>query len=213
MGDTIETFVARLQTEGVEAGKKEAGKISQAAQAQAEQVLKQAQAEAEKIIAQADERAKSILDKSQTELKLAARDTLLRLRDAIKRCLEAVLSAALTQQLSDEGFLRELLHGLIVQYAQADLEGRPTIEIRVAPETQRKLLDWTLQEISHGAPGGKHVPVDLKGTLSQAGFEYSLSGGTVEVTVESVAAVLKELISAELRRLLDEATAGEGKQG
>ena len=54
--------------------------------------------------------------------------------------------------------------------------------------------------------------IDLAGTLRQAGFEYNAGGATIEVTLESVVAVLSEMFSPRLREILATATAKEGSQ-
>ena len=49
--DTIESFVAKLQKEGVEAGQAEAQKISDQAEEKARQIIAEAEQKAEKIVA------------------------------------------------------------------------------------------------------------------------------------------------------------------
>ena len=45
-----------------------------------------------------------------------------------------------------------------------------------------------------------------RGTLEKAGFEYSIEGSTVEVSVDSVTALLAEMIDPELRKILERVT-------
>jgi len=206
MPDTIEAFVSRLQTEGLEQGKQAAEKICQDAQAQAQNIVKQAQDQASRIIQDAENQANAIVARGKTELDLAARDTLLKLRDALSRVIEATLRRAVNERLEDADFLKNILHELILSYAKADIEG-DTLEIHVSEQTRKQLLDWVINEIAEKV--SDKMSIDLKSSLHQAGFEYSITGSTVEVTVESVTAALKSLVGPELRDVLDNALAQE----
>ena len=78
MAESLEAFVKKLQTEGVDAGKQAAEKIKKRAEHEAEKILVNAEKEAEKIIAEAKNSAEKELSRAQTELELAVRDTILK---------------------------------------------------------------------------------------------------------------------------------------
>ena len=210
MADSIETFVAKLQTEGVQAGQDAAEKIKADADAQAQQIISKAQADAEKIIADAKSQADATLAKSQGELALAARDAVLRLQETLNRALRAVLAGPVNDQLSQSDFIRSLLPDIILQYARADSEQAKDIKINVSPDHQRQLADWAINEL-HKAAQTDAGHFDLQGTLAQAGFEYKTAAGTVEVTVNSVVETLAEMVVPELRKLLDRAISDSDK--
>ncbi len=207
MPETIESFVAKLQADGVQAGQDQAEKIKADAQAEADRILEEARQQAEKIKADAQAEADSVLQRSQTDLKLAARDATMKLRDALQRCLQAVLAQSSEQALSDVKFLGQTLHHIISSYAEADIEGDETIRINVPEDTRQKLIDWAIAEIGRERIEHEHgaLSIDLKGTLRQAGFEYNVTGATVEVTVDSVVEMLSEMVSPRLREVIDEA--------
>lgn len=206
MAESIESFVAKLQTEGVEAGERQAGKLRAEAESQARKVLNEAKAEAEKIVADAQAEAKQVGERAGTELALAARDAVLRLRESLTAALQAVLAAGVEERLADEDFLTEALHELICLYAQADVEGVGTITINVSPELRDKIVHWALEEVAAAAK--ERTPhLDLKGSLASAGFEYNISGATVEVTVESVVEVVSGLVGSKLAELVEKAVA------
>lgn len=202
MAETIETFVAKLQTEGVEAGRQEAKKLVAEAQRQAQQILQDATEQAEKNLAEAKAKAEADTEKAQADLRLAARDTVLRLRDTLSGLVATVLARATQEALSDGKFLRQLIHDLVLEYAKADREGRHVAQITVQPETRSQLADWILHEVAHKDGVGA---VDLKGVLREAGFEYKTDGATVEVTTASVTAALQDLVGPALRQMLEEA--------
>jgi len=202
MAESIEAFVAKLQTEGVEAGRREAEKMRAEAQAEAERILEDAKQKAEKILTDAEAKSKAEAEKTQAELRLAARDTVLRLRDTLSNLVGTVLNHAADEALSDDNFLRQLIHDVVLEYAKADREGKQT-QIAVQPKTRKQLADWVLHEMAQKEGVGE---VNLKETLLEAGFEYKTDGGTVEVTTASVAAALKELVGNAVKEML-EATA------
>jgi len=212
MADTIESFVAKLQAEGVQAGQDKAKQLEDQARERAEKIDQQAQQKADKIISEANDEAKNILQRARTELELAARDAVLRLRAKLTDALDAVLTRKVSQQIQDPQFLGQLLHDLVVQYAQADSAHKGRIEINVSSETRQELADWALAEMSATKADGGMV-VDLKGNLARAGFEYSLGGATVEVTVESVVELLSGMVADALGQTLRKAVAqGAGDQ-
>lgn len=209
MPETIESFVAKLQSEGVEAGRREAARIREAANQEAEQILKQARAEGERLIADAGREAESILTRGRTELELAARDVVLSLRDALNRVLESVLAHAAREALSDPDLVRHLLSSLVVKYAEADIKGGDMMRIDLEPEMKQKVVAWAMAEIGRLHREDARFSLDLQGRLKQAGFTYEVAGGTVEVTESAAAERLMELVGPYLQQTIDNALSGK----
>lgn len=199
MAETIETFVAKLQAEGVETGRQEAHRIKAEAEQQAQQVLQQARREAEKLIADAKGKADETAARARTELALASRDAVLRLQEALGRAVSSILSAGVKQHLEDAAFLGSLLHDLVASYVKCDFEHKEVLKIDVPADMRQKLIDWAMREIGQERVEKVRPMIDLKGTLRDAGFEYTLRGSTVEVTRESVVETLMELVGPALR--------------
>ena len=198
MVQTIEAFVNRLQADGVEAGQAEAEKIRAQAEQQAQTRLAEAAEEARRIVAQAQADGETIRERAETELKLAARDTVVRLQEALSRVLQAVLVDAVRGKLEDEDFLGGLIRDVVQRYVEADAAGSGSIAVHVSEEMRQRLLSGTVAALRPDAPEAK--PIDLRGTLAEAGFAYEIAGGTVEVTVDSVVEVLSEMVGTELRK-------------
>ena len=210
MADTIESFVAKLQSEGVDAGNQEAEKIRAEADRHAEQTRAQATQEAERLVEEAKAQAEALLERAKNELSLAARDAATKLRDALNKGLQAILRHGAQAVLEDVDFLSKLLHDLVVVYARAEHDSTTVATINVQAETREKLTQWALKELKTRAEDA-NLTIDLKGSLDQAGFEYRLEGATVEVTLDSVVEVLSEMVGAQLREILDEAMTGQEK--
>ncbi len=205
MAESIESFVAKLQQEGVVAGKADAEKIRQQARGEADEIVRKARAQAESIVADARRQAQETLTRSQSELDLAARDVVLRLRQTLSRMLTAVLAQPTREKLSDAKFLGDLLHDMVMAYVKADLGRKEELRINVSCDMQHELARWAIEEIGRDRSEGHGVSIDLKGTLREAGFEYQTSRSVVEVTEDSVVKALADLVSPGMRELLDKA--------
>lgn len=205
MVQTIEAFVEKLQTEGVQEGQKQAKQICSQAQTDAEEVLAEAKVQAEKIIAQAKSEAENIAQRNQSELKLACRDTVAKLRQTLVKVLQAVLTRKVADKLEDTDFLGKLLHEIVTMYAKTLHESKEQLTINVQAEMRDKLVDWAIHEMGKDKAAGVRGTFDFKGTLANSGFEYSLDGATVEVTLESVVESLRQMISPALGKIIDQA--------
>ncbi|HOW71809.1 MAG TPA: hypothetical protein PKY77_14510 [Phycisphaerae bacterium] len=206
MAGTIEAFVEKLQAEGVEAGRTEAEKIRTEAERKAAAMIQEAETRAHGILDKAAAECRVLRARTETELRLAARDTVVRLRETLTRALRYVLDKAVRDQLAEPTFLEKVLHDVIMAYVKADVAGDESVTINVAPEMREKLAAWAVSSLQAEAQG-QGVMVNLVGTLKAAGFEYQVTEGTVDVTAESVVSILSELVGPELRRLLAEAGA------
>jgi hypothetical protein len=195
---TLESFVAQLHDEGVEAGRKQAEEVIRAAEAEAEALLKRARAEAEAHAEEARAEAEAAGARGRAELELAVRDAILQLQATLNAVLRSLITRAAESQLSDPEALKPLLRDVVKAYARADAESRPT-EFRVPAKAARELKEWWTSELGEALEG-----VTLSGALTEAGFEYDVGGGTVEVSVDSVVEKLMELVRPGLREVVEE---------
>ena len=195
MPETFETFVEKLREDGVEAGKAEAAALLAQARKDAESVVSEARSEAEGIVSAARAEAERIAEAQRNELRLAARDALLRLRDGIAATVLSVVRQGVGAELKDDGLLKKLIIDIVVQYAKADAAREQTITFDINKDVYDRVGTWALR-----STGG--TSVDFQGSLKALGFEYSAGDSTVEVTVDSVVEVLKDHVSARLHELL-----------
>jgi F0F1-type ATP synthase membrane subunit b/b' len=202
MVDTIESFVSKLQEQGVQTGREAAQKLQDEAKLKAQQIIADAEAKGQQIIADAEKQGESILSRSQTELDLAARDTTAKLRDTLSASLNELLAKAANVTLSDTNVLGTILHDIVVMYVEADIKHQELVKINVSHDIRQKLVDWAIKELGRGAVDNKRSHIELKGNLKQAGFEYSVHNGTIEVTPESVVSTLSDIVTPALRDIL-----------
>jgi V/A-type H+-transporting ATPase subunit E len=201
MAHTVQSFIDTLRADGVEAGRKAAEEIQRQAEQQAEQVIRQAEAKAQKILEEAEQNRQRTVERTRTDLELAARDTVAKLGGVLSQAVNRVLAQAASKTLEDTAFVKDLIREIACTYAQADAKGDRTIDLNVPESMRAKLADWIISTF-HEESADNELSVELHGALASAGFEYKLSGGTVEVTPESVMQALSQLVSPQLQELI-----------
>ena len=207
MVQTIEDFVKTLQEEGVEAGRRQAEKLLDEAKQRAERIIEHAKQQAAQILDEARREAERVRVRGETELRLAARDTITRLLDALNSALRAVLFPAVRRTLMDQQFLSELIREVVLRYVEADAIDRSEVVVRISKEIddkQRQPMAAGLLE-TLAQRGGQLASIDLEAVLAEAGFELVLRDGAVEVTAEAVVDSLTEMVGPEVRKLISEA--------
>ena len=192
----IESFVSKLQAEGVEAGEARARQITEDAEKKSKQIISDAEKKAGKIIENAEKKASDIKNRAQTEMELASRDTLARLRDTLTAAMNNIVASKTGKALKDENFLKTVITEVVRQYVTADKKKITPVEINLNDDMRRQLETWILHELAEAVGRDKKsVPVNLESSLASAGFEYTVSGGTVEITVDSLAETISEMLS------------------
>lgn len=202
MTESIESFVKKLQSEGLAAGEEAAEKIKNEARLEAGKILEEAGAEAKKILDQAEKEAKGKLLRGQTELELAVRDTLVNLRESIMRVLSELLTRRAEAALSDPTYLGAVIREVIMTYAKADSEQQARIEINLSKDMYAELNDTVFKDLFREL-GDEQDRMGLKATLVGAGFEYKINGATIEVSPDSVSELISEMVSPALQEILD----------
>jgi len=209
MPTNIESFVKTLESEGVDAGKRAAEKIETDAREQAETIIAEGRAEADRIIEQAEAEARKIQARMNSSLELAARDAVYMLREKLSQQLKILLSWNVEKALNEEETLAKILREAIPAYTKTYAENKLTTEINVPKDLKSRLLESVIRELINSLRG-QNVQIDVKHNLAKAGFEYKIEGSTVEVSTESVTALLTEMIDPELQQFLEKAAGAEG---
>lgn len=134
----VETLLARLRDEGVEAGRRQAAEIETEARAKADALVKQAKAEADAILAEARQQAETLKHAGEEALRVAARDAVLRTRDILLNRFSKEIRRLVSMEMKDGEMLRRLILEVAGRLRdEADLEHRERLEL-LLPE---KLVD------------------------------------------------------------------------
>lgn len=208
MAESIEAFVRKLQEEGVEAGREAGQQILAEAEKRAEAILEEAKDRAKAIVDAAQAESEGIHQRTEAELRLAARDSVGRLQETLTRALRALLYHPVEERLRDGDFLAELIREVVIRYVEADITDRIPIGINVSEEMGAQLTEW-VQQVFHGA-AEDGAAFNVRTSLAAAGFETKMVDGTVEVTADSVVDVFQEMVGPKLRELVAAACEGTG---
>lgn len=204
MPTNIEAFVKKLESEGVDAGKKAAEKIEAEARKKSEQIISEADKTAQQIIAKAQAEAEKVKNRMNSSMELAARDAVFLLREKLSQQLKIILKKNVDKTLGEEETLAPVLREVIPAYTKALTKNGATTKISISQDLKSRLVESALRELAHSLKD-QNVQMDVDYSLAQSGFEYKIEGSTVEVSTDSVTSLLAEMIDPELQQFLEKA--------
>ncbi len=105
----VDALIRRLRDEGVAQGRAEATKIEQEARQMATRIRAEAEIEAERLIAEARQEAAALKAAGEDALRLAMRDTVLRMTAVLTRAVNEKVQRLITTELEREEFLQQLI--------------------------------------------------------------------------------------------------------
>jgi V/A-type H+-transporting ATPase subunit E len=151
----VEELIQRLRRQGVEAGRTRGEEIAQAAEKKANAVLDEARARAQTIVEEARREAEQLKASGEDALRVAARDTILRMREELTQFLRTRVRRLVSEQLED----RELLRRLVLEVAARAL-GESSID-------RAKHVEVLLPGEVVGIEELRKRPEELEGKLGQ----------------------------------------------
>jgi vacuolar-type H+-ATPase subunit E/Vma4 len=201
---SIESFVKKLQLEGVDAGKEAAEKIRKEAKNEAEKIIAEANSRAEQIVSKAKKDADTYFSRMQTELEFAVRDAILKLHNTIEQILSAMLTRKIEKYLSNPDYLGTVIRDVIIAYAESDAGKQPFMTFNISDRIDDSIRDDIIKELFQNF-NAEREQVAFQNTFSKAGFEYIIDDATVMVTPDSVSEMISEMVSPVLQKLMDRA--------
>jgi V/A-type H+-transporting ATPase subunit E len=212
----VQELVDRLRQDGVTEGRKEAERLLEEARRKAAEILEAAQREAAAIREDAEKASKRLQAAGEDGLRLAVRDSLLRLRTEIEDRFVAHLGRLVSGKLRDPEFFERLLLSIAGRAAPRD----QPVDI-LMPEKIRRGADEAGQEQASQADSfvrgltsdmlREGVTLATSGDL-EAGLVARLADEGLEVQLDEQ--TLKELLGRHLLprfRSLLEATSGDAE--
>jgi len=105
----VDALIQRLRDEGVAKGRDEAARIEHEARQQAARIRAEAEAEAERLIADAQKEASALKTAGEDALRLAMRDTVLRMTAVLTGAISEKVRRLITTELEREEFLQQVI--------------------------------------------------------------------------------------------------------
>jgi V/A-type H+-transporting ATPase subunit E len=105
----VEALIERLRQQGVEAGRAARDEFIAEAEREGERIVKEAREKAAAIVEESRREAERLKASGEDALRVAMRDTVLRMRETLRKRFESQVRLLVTKQLVDEEFLRQLI--------------------------------------------------------------------------------------------------------
>ena len=196
----LQELTAKLYNDGLEKGRSEAERLLAEAKEQAAKIVADAKAEAEAIAKAAEDRAEDIAKNAMTEITLAGRQALSKIKSEIA---EAVImkstGAAVKNATMDEAFIKELLLAVANNWSASTVD---VSLVALLAEDKRKELDAVMQQsaaelLKAGIEVGYSNEVKSGFKLGEKNGGYYIS-----FTDESFDALLKEYLREKVSNML-----------
>ena len=195
METDVAAFAKLLKQDGIDAARAEASGIVDEARTRAAEIVRQAQAAAGKVLRDAESESESQRQRQAVEIRLVARDTILKVKEEIERVALLLLRQPIAEALAAD----EVVRAAIVELVQNSASGQEW-EIRVGPRVGKALVQATVNDLFKG----REAAVTLIEEFRRSGLEFRSGAGEVlELSEESVTDLFRRLMSPELSRLID----------
>ena len=195
METDVAAFAKLLKQDGIDAARAEASGILDEARTRAAEIVRQAQAAAGKVLRDAESASESQRQRQAVEIRLVARDTMLKVKEEIERVALLLLRQPIAEALAAD----EVVRAAIVELVQNSASGQEW-EIRVGPRIGKALVQATVNDLFKG----REAAATLIEEFRRSGLEFRSGAGEVlELSEESVTDLFRRLMSPELSRLLD----------
>ena len=204
MENKLQQLTQKLYDEGLEKGRAEADRLVAEAKAEAEKIVAEAQAEAGRIVKKAQEKAEDVEKNAMTEIALAGREAMARIKSEIAGMIVAKASAeGVKAATMDPAFIERMLLAVAGNWNGADSS---KVELKaLLPEAEREELDAAFAKstkslLAAGVEVGYSADV-------KSGFKVGAkdSGYYISVSDADFQALIGEYLREKLYRMLFQA--------
>lgn len=213
----VEALIERLRDEGVKAGREEAARIEAQARQQAAERLREAETRAAQILEQARQEADALRKGGEEALRIAMRDTVLRLKVELSDRFSDEVERLISAELEQEAFLQQLILEVAARArAESGLDAGQPVEVQlpkalVSPEELRR----NPLELREGSLS--HFVLSLAGNVLAEGVTFRVDEREgrgirlylrdkdvhIDLTDEAVAALLLAHLQPRFRAILE----------
>ncbi len=199
MQNKLQELTDKLYKEGLSKGKQEGEEILAKAKVQANETIKKAEAEAEAIVAKAKKQAEDIKSKAESDLKMAAKQSLA----ATKKDIETLIISKMTEgavkeSLTNAQYVRELITAVAKNFTA---DGPVELSL-ILPESLKKELEpFVKKELTKILNTGVEASFSKK---IQGGFQIGPKDGGwfISLTNEVFNALIGEYLRPTTKKLL-----------
>lgn len=199
MENKLQQLTQKLYDEGLEKGRTEADRLVADAKAQAAKIVAEAEASAAKIVAEAEARAEDVAKNTLTEITLAGKQAVARIKSEIAGLIVAKATGkGIGEAVVDPAFIKELLLSVAKNWNGADA-GKVELKA-LLPETERQKLDAAFaQSAQELLAAGVEVGYSKE---VKSGFKVGTRDGSYYISFSD--ADIEALLSEYLREKVSE---------
>lgn len=195
----LKELTERLYGEGLEKGRAEADRLVAEAQASAAKILAEAKAEAAKIVKQAEDKAADTAKNSMTEISLAGKQALAKIKNEIADAIIAKsVNAGVAEAVVDAAFVKQLLLAVAAAWnSGAKVELKAMLPAALESEFSKVFEASAKELLAAGIEVGYSKDV-------RNGFKVGQKDGGyyIAFTDESFAALMQEYLREKVSKLL-----------
>jgi V/A-type H+/Na+-transporting ATPase subunit E len=193
----LDQLIEKIKREGLDEAQQASQAVMGKAMEEARTIVENARREAETIVDTARLRAAKLEENGVLALRQAARDIVLLLQARIEALFDRVFRKRVASALTPET-LKELISTVVAAWA-----GGARVEVGLSETDKEQLQGLLFAGLREELKDSITLVVNRK---VARGFRLGIQGEDVhyDFTDETIAAVLKSYVGADLRRLLDE---------
>jgi V/A-type H+-transporting ATPase subunit E len=166
---SVQALIDRIRDQGVQNANQEAARILAEAEAKASQLLADAQKQVEQLRAKATADIEAERAAAEEALKLSARDTVMRLKNAVSAAFETFVRRLVTTATQDRQLMKNLILVLAGQSAEEFIKDKQ-IQILLSKAILTGQSDPKLRDL------GKQTILSLSSDMLREGVELIPSG-------------------------------------
>jgi len=199
MSENLKDLLEKINQEGIKSAEEKARIIENKAENDAEKILEDARKLANNIIQEASSNAQRLKAAAEASLKQASRDTILSLKEEIRKILNKIAALEISNAMSGDQTGR-ILADLIGKYI--DKNGQPDdIKVLVKKEDLEKIKDSFMSKLKDKVKAG----VEFRPSANiNAGFSISFDEGKsyFDFSDEGLLDALSVYLNPELVKLI-----------
>ena len=207
LSNGVQELIDKLRGDGVNAGQKQADDILQQARDEAAKVLADAEKKAKQLVADAEATIASEKTAAEEALKLAARDTVLRLGTEIRSRLNAQVKNLIGKEIGDKKFLKKVILAIAGQCAEK-IEKDAAVDLIISEQpvedakgTDTKELEAFVKELSAEL---LRKGIEIHTGKGDPGVHIQLADGNLDIqlTSETLANMLSSRLQGRFQHIM-----------
>lgn len=204
MSDKLEKLTRQIYEEGVGKAREQAKQIIEQAEAEKRKVLRSAREEAEDIVSVAKKEADELKKRVESELHMAAEQSLALLRQKITKLIcERVAESSMDGIFDDSKFLKKLLEVVMKEWISSHCLAGQDFYLKLPENIQNDIKEYFFEKGKQELDKGLKIEFDEK---IKSGFVISPKDGSYRIgfTEDDFKALVQYFLRPRLKKFLFE---------